>query len=329
MATAPSELADCIEASARIDAPRLEFLDACRGLAVLGMLLANSINVFVRHVPPILRHNQGDTLRAFDLPAPMFQFLIGVSLVLFLERRERRGLTPAQARLVAVRRFVLLVLLGVVLDAVGTLKPVPQWGVLQTLGLGGVVATAAADLPDAGVAAIATGLLAAFSGPLNGDVHHNPFAALAFVPLTLAGLLAGRGLRTARFAGFARRVLFVAAASAALAFAAYIAGVPFNKILGTPSFVAFAGAVAAGLLLACAAVEDARVPLPAWLGAVGANALTVWVLQYVLVYYPAWLLFPAWHRLPLGPGLLAALATLTLVSALSVHLGRRGIRIPL
>ena len=97
--------------------PRLLFLDVCRGLAVLAMLGANLVNVFLRRPPDILRHNQGDVLRALDLPAPVFQFLIGVSLALFLSNRRAAGRTAGEARRDAYRRFALLVLLGMLLDS--------------------------------------------------------------------------------------------------------------------------------------------------------------------------------------------------------------------
>ena len=51
--------------------PRLEFLDACRAFAVLGMLLANMMNVFLHRVPGMLGHNQGDVLRFFAFPAAL------------------------------------------------------------------------------------------------------------------------------------------------------------------------------------------------------------------------------------------------------------------
>ena len=310
--------------------PRLLFLDACRGLAVVGMLAANLVNVFLRHVPGPLAHNQGDVLRLFDLPAPTFQFLLGVSLALFLERRVAGGRTPAGARLAALRRFVLLILLGVVLDCVGSLQPVPKWGVLQTLGLGGVVATLVATLPDGAVAAGALGLLGVFFTGAPGEVHGGPLAAMAFVPLTLAGLLVGRGLRSgSRPHHLVWRAAAVAAVGFALAAAARAAGVPFNKVLGTSSFVALTAAMAATLLLATRAAAAGGVRFPAWLLVVGGNALTAWVLQYVLVYYPAWILFPAWHRLGLAPGMTAVVATLVALGALTVVLGRRGIRIPI
>ena len=45
-----------------------------------------------------------------------------------------------------------------------------RWGVLQTLGLGGMIATLLADAPAQGVAGVAIELLGCFSGALNGEV---------------------------------------------------------------------------------------------------------------------------------------------------------------
>jgi hypothetical protein len=239
-------------------------------------------------------------------------------------------LTPRGAQQTALRRFAVLVALGIALDGLGALRWSPQWGVLQTLGLGGAVATGLARVPDALLGAVALALLAAFSGPVNGEVHHHPVAALAFVPLTLAGLLVGRGLGGGRPGrAFAERSLAVVAAGLALAAAARAAGVPFNKVVGTSSFVALAGALSALVLLATAVLERAGVRYPPWLLAVGSNALMAWVLQYALVYYPAWLIFPGWHRLRLLPGMTATLGALAALSWVTVVLARRGIRIPL
>jgi len=314
--------------ASRSGGARVRFLDACRALAVLAMLFANMMNVFLRRVPELLGHNEGDVLRAFDFPAAVFQFLIGVSLVLFLERRGAAG--RGRARVTALRRFGLLIVLGLLLDGIGTLRMAPQWGVLQTLGLGGAFATLLADQSDGVVAAAAVALLALFSGSFNGDVHHDPLAAIAFVPLTLAGLLVGRGL----LPGVAPRHLFrrataVALVGFAVAAATYAAGVPFNKVLGTSSFVALAAATSSLLLVSTASWERAGLVYPPWLVAVGANALTAWVLMYVLVYYPAWLAFPEWERLPLLPGMAATVTALGVLATMAVALGRRGIRIPI
>jgi len=158
-------------------ARRLASLDACRGIAVLGMLVANLVNVCLHDVPKVLTHNYGNTLRAFDLPAPLFQFLVGVSLPLFLAQRRRNGRSEREAGLDAVRRFTLLIGLGILLDGAGALSLVPRWGVLQTLGLGGIIATGFVGLPRWVMLGVVLQLLAFFSGAANGLVHARPDAA--------------------------------------------------------------------------------------------------------------------------------------------------------
>lgn len=294
------------------------------------MLGANLANVFLHRTPWILRHNEEDVLHLLDLPAPTFQFLIGVSLVLFLRTRRALGRSAGEARRDALRRFALLVLLGMLLDSVGASGVRLRWGVLQTLGLGGAVATVLSETSAATVAAVALGLLGMFSGAWNGEVHGDPIAALAFVPLTLAGLLVGRGLDDrGSLAACMRRCGLVALAGGTLAAGLHAIGIPFNKLDGSSSFVALAVAVAAAVLGGAAAVEALAGDLPGWPAEVGRNALTAWVLQYLLVFYPAWLLFPRWRRLALPSGVLAIGVTLALLIALAVGLGRRRIRVPL
>jgi predicted acyltransferase len=304
--------------------PRVQFVDAARGVAVIGMLVANLLNVFLRRVPPLLTHNQGDVLRLFDLPAPVFQFLVGVSLTLFLRAREASGSTAWQARVGALRRFALLIFLGLVLDGVAAFRPVLRWGVLQTLGLGGMCAALLASVPEVPCIGLVLVSLGIFSGLGNGMVHVNPVAALAFAPLTVVGALFGRRLERPTAAGAA-----IAAIALGLAAVLFAIGVPFNKMLGTSSFVCLAAAVSAGTLAGAAWFEERGGTSPWWLLAVGRNALTTWVLLYALVYYPAWLSFPSWRRLPLWSGALAVVAVTVALCRITIACGRRGIRIPL
>ena len=313
------------ERPAPVVGARVQFVDACRGLAVIGMLLANLVNVFLTDIPGPLSHNQGDSLRLFDLPAPVFQFLVGVSLQLFLQARTAAGRSLGQAQREALRRFTLLILLGMLLDGLGAFSPLPRWGVLQTLGLGGILATLLAALPPATAVLVALGLLAIFSGAMNGTVHGNPGAALAFAPLTIVGLLVGRSLRR----DAERTAAAIALVTLGLALVLFRTGVPFNKVLGTSSFVALSSAVAATAIAALAWVEHRGRAFPAWLLGVGRNALTAWVILYAFVYYPAWLAFPSWERLPVVPGLATALVTTVALCVATVALGRRGIRVPL
>src|SRR2546428_8726747 len=204
------------------------------------MLFANFVNVFLHRVPLLLTHNYGDLLRPFDFPAPVFQFLVGVSLALFLRKHVHLGRTPHAAKLAALRRFGLLVLLGMLLDCVGALHVGLRWGVLQTLGLGGMIATLLADAPGEGIVGVAIALLGCFSGALNGEVHAYPIAALSFVPLTLGGLLVVRLLPPGQRGGLGRFIRYTTApplAAGALPAAFSAAGIPANNVRGTTTFV--------------------------------------------------------------------------------------------
>jgi predicted acyltransferase len=309
---------------------RVLFVDVSRGIAVVAMLVANLVNVCLHDIPSALTHNQGDVLRAFDLPAPVFQLLVGVSLPLFIAHRRRQGLTMRGATVEATRRFVLLVLLGMLLDGIGKLSPVPGWGVLQTLGLGGIVATALLPYSPAVRLAVAAALLACYSGAANGVVHARPDAALAFVPLTLVGTLVGDAIAEG---DSPEDVAWLCIRTGALALAAALVlhaeGIPFNKVTGSSSFVAFATATGLAIVALGAAWEASGRPFPRWLLGTGRNALTAWVLLHVLVYYPAWLVFPSWERLALAPGLASVAAITMLLCVTTLALARRGIRVAL
>src|SRR5262249_575913 len=103
----------------------------------------------------------------------------------------------------------------------------------------------------------------------------------------------------------------------------------FNKVIGTSSFIALTTGASALLIAATARFEAGGGRFPAWLLLIGRNALTTWVLLHVLVYYPAWLVFPTCQRLALPHRILAACVTLGVVGQSTLVLGRRGIRVAL
>jgi len=306
---------------------RLPFLDAARGLAVIAMLLANLVNVFAPVRPRWLGHNLGDELQLFDLPAPVFQLLIGTSLVLFLARHSHAG-APEAVRRLAIRRFVLLIGLGGLLDALAAGHLEVRWGVLQTLGMGGLVAVVFAGTSDILALGVAALILVTHYGPGNNAVHRSAVDCLPFLSLTLLGLVIGRPLAEGDRARFRRRALIAAGSCLTLALALRLEGIPFNKVTGTGSFVALAGAVGSTLLAALESFDASGLPTPRPLALLGANALTVWVLQYVLVFYPVtYAVAPPDLSLVANLGLVVL--TATALTALTLALARRGIRLPI
>jgi predicted acyltransferase len=304
---------------------RLVFLDAARGLAVVAMLLANLVNVFAPVRPRWLGHNLGDELQVFDLPAPVFQLLIGTSLVLFLMRRTG---SPDAVRRLAIRRFVLLIGLGALLDAIAAGHLEVRWGVLQTLGMGGLVAVVFAGASDALTLGVAALIVVTHYGPGNNAVHRSAVDCMPFLALTLLGLVIGRPLASGDRAGFRRRALLAAAGCLALAVGLRLAGIPFNKVTGTSSFVALAASVGATLLAGLETLDAHGIDMPRPLSILGANALTAWVLQYVLVFYPVtYAITPP--DLSVGANLGMVVLVAIGLMATTLALARRGIRIPI
>lgn len=307
---------------------RLRFLDVARALAVMAMLVANLANVLPAERPRWLGHNLGDELLPLDLPAPTFQFLIGVSLVLYLERHGReRGMLQARGR--AARRFVLLVLLGALLDGIAAQRFEFRWGVLQTLGVGGLVAAALADLPDPLILAVAALITATHYGPGNNEVHRSLLDCLPFVPITLLGYVVGRPLARHELAAFERRAIGAALGALILALLLHVAGIPFNKLTGSSSFVLIASAASATLVAALSRLEERGWRFADRLVRLGGSALTAWVLQYALVYYPIAFVLGHPPGLSETSGLVAVALCVVMLCAATLALARRGIRVPL
>src|SRR5882672_5690255 len=120
----------------RLSAPRLQSLDAFRGLTVAGMLLVNNPGSW-EHIYPPLEHAAWNGWTPTDVVFPFFLFIVGVAIPYSLGRRLEQGEgRGALVRRVAFRAL-LIILLGLFLNAV----PRFDWatlrlpGVLQRIGL--------------------------------------------------------------------------------------------------------------------------------------------------------------------------------------------------
>jgi len=216
-----------------------------------------------------------------------------------------------------------------VLDGIAAGRLEFRWGVLQTLGVGGLVATALAGSSETLLLAIATAILLTHYGPGNNEVHRSALDCLPFVPLTLLGYTLGRPLAVGNRREFGHRARVIAGVCLVLALVLRVAGVPFNKVTGTSSFVLLTGGASTLLLAALDYLEAHGWTFPSSLVALGANALTAWVLQYVVVFYPVAFLVGQPSALPELGGITVVATVVVALSLLTLALARRGFRIPL
>lgn len=111
---------------------RVGGLDLLRGAALVAMLIHHFTEWFGEGARAVLPGWTGFAVT--DVAAPAFTVALGASVPLLVESRRRRGLPDVSVALVALRRYGLLIPLGVALRwSVGF--DLGRLGVLETLGI--------------------------------------------------------------------------------------------------------------------------------------------------------------------------------------------------
>jgi predicted acyltransferase len=109
---------------------RLISLDLLRGVTIAFMILVNN-NGDEKHAFWALKHAQWNGFTPTDLVFPTFLFLVGISLVFSIESRLARGSSRASIAFHALRRAVILFLLGLVVNGF----PAFHWETLRIYGV--------------------------------------------------------------------------------------------------------------------------------------------------------------------------------------------------
>jgi predicted acyltransferase len=274
------------------------------------MILVNNPGTWSAVYPP-LEHAEWNGWTYTDTIFPFFLFIVGVAMALSLGRRRAAGAAPgALARHLAVRAAAIIGLglsLGLVSFFAFHKEHMRFPGVLQRIGLcvlaaGAIFLLGGARACAAAAAALLVGYWALMgSGPfdpqgnLAARIDHAVFgvhtwkpgwdpegllSTLPAIATTLAGVLAGEGLRAGAPAGRIRGLL-IAGALATAAGLLWGRVLPINKSLWTSSYALLMSGLACLCLAACVWIVDVRgwkrwaAPL-AWLGR---NAIAAFTLS--------------------------------------------------
>lgn len=122
---------------------RLVSLDVFRGFTIAFMILVNN-NGDQSHAYSQLKHADWNGWTATDLVFPTFLFLLGVSIVFAFESRLSRGTSKKTIFLSALRRAIVLFLIGLVINGFPYfhLSSLRIYGVLQRIALCFLIAAA-------------------------------------------------------------------------------------------------------------------------------------------------------------------------------------------
>ena len=117
-------------------ATRLQSLDALRGLTIALMILVNTSGDGA-HTYRLLRHSPWNGCTLADVVFPCFLFMVGISLVLSLGGKLRRGIPRRVLALQALRRSLVLFGIGIAINGFPRfdLHTLRVFGVLQRIAI--------------------------------------------------------------------------------------------------------------------------------------------------------------------------------------------------
>jgi predicted acyltransferase len=311
-------------------ARRLDSIDHIRGLAILMMVLANFL-AGVNAVPSWLKHAPDAGLTVADLVAPFFIFAIGLTYGLSARRRrERDGLRKTLWHFIL--RYLALLGIGAILSAgetwLGFNTSGRDWGVLQAIGMAGLITLPFIFAPAgwrlaAGLAllAIYQVLLQAFWLPVVlGSPHGGLPGSLGWAAMLLLSTVLADFFHASNWRRFSGMTALALLAGILLAI-----WVPISKNRVSASYV-LVSVGASGVLFAIIywLTDHRRIRLPL-LAAWGRNPLLLYILHMILLGLFALPPFPGWYaQAPLWLAALQACALIALVSLAAGWLDRRG-----
>ncbi|HEX7395589.1 MAG TPA: heparan-alpha-glucosaminide N-acetyltransferase domain-containing protein [Anaerolineaceae bacterium] len=143
---------------------RIASIDQFRGFAILTMVLANYMGGVII-IPALLKHAPDIGLTVIDLIAPFFIFAIGLTFGMsFRSRVEQKGAFKAYNQFII--RYLAIIGLGAIISAgetaVGENPSGIDWGVLQAIGMAGLITLVVIRLPSVYRWIIGAGILVVY-----------------------------------------------------------------------------------------------------------------------------------------------------------------------
>lgn len=125
---------------------RYRWVDAYRGIAVLFMVTLHFfVNIFPANPLPMLIYSQRGIISVGDTALALFLFISGVSLYISI---HKKGVNEDKAIWRAVRRYIRIFVIGLLLDVILIASVNYIWWVLEAIGLAGLIAVLFICFPE-------------------------------------------------------------------------------------------------------------------------------------------------------------------------------------
>jgi predicted acyltransferase len=269
---------------------RIASIDLFRGFAILTMVPANYM-VGIQIIPAWLKHAPDIGLTVIDLIAPFFIFAIGLTYNLSFHRRSERD-GGFRTYSYFLTRYLAIIGLGAVISAgetaLGQNSSGIDWGVLQAIGMAGLVTLLVIRLPSIYRWLIGAGILVVYQlildhflldltlrSPHGGLFGSLSWAALMILGTALADLFHDENRGRKAYPWVSLAVLAVGIAVAFLT--------PVSKHRVSASYVLISLGISALLFLLFHWASDIRNWNSRILLAWGKNPLILYFLHYILI----------------------------------------------
>ena len=267
---------------------RIKSSDEFRGFTIFFMIIVNFL-AFYEAIPLYLKHAQNIGLTAADLVAPCFLFIIGLLYKkTYLKRVSLYGRKKTWLHIIL--RYLMLLAIGVIGVWTARGKITGEWGVLQTIGVAGLLTLPFIELTFWPRIFLSLGLAAgyqiilfpAFKYIIIHAKHGGPYAAISWSSMLLLATAAGdlfspndtvQSIK--KLLGFATSFLFAGIIS--------LPFVPISKMQVNFSYVLVTTGISTFAFIAFLIINDKfNLSLPTF-KSLGRNALLIYIVHYVLV----------------------------------------------
>lgn len=317
---------------------RFDSIDQYRGFAIFFMLFGNLIPALSYGVPFILKHNQGPVLLPGDLIAPLFLFIIGVCMFISVYRRKKKGQPNSEITKHMLKRYVLLIAIGTFLNSMEILQPTIVWGVLEAIGLSGLIAFAILRFSMLTRVIISGAMLVAYSYLstlpwfitwVTSFSHGGPLGVLSWTWIVIIGTVVGEMFIKKR-RNFGYTVFRIAFVLMLAGFFVHVKlNIPFNKLIVSGSYSLFAAGFCTLIFLVFYYLSDIKKLRFVMFKDFGTSALMVWVFQSVFIWWPMNWFIGGWESLPLEQGVGLTLVIVIVFWLIVRFLNKRNIRLTL
>ena len=267
---------------------RVNSIDQFRGFAVISMILVNYLALY-QCTPGFLRHAKTTGITFADLVAPFFLFVLGMMFRgSLLSRIEKNG--KSQAYIHAVRRYLLLLFIGMAGGCAGKMRLTFDWGILQAIGLAGIIALPVIAL---NIKLRVLSLLiilsvhqfiivAHFSELIISSEHGGPVGSLAWSSMIILSSVTGDYFKASDLKNSLKNIAILGAVFAFVGFISHFI-CPVSKPLISFSYIFLSLGISSFLFIVFLYIVDIKkINIPTF-SSLGKNALLIFLLHYILV----------------------------------------------